>query len=543
MKFVKYLFKHSLGFVILAAVMGTISGAANARLISAISENMSMPTAVPLFHFLAFIGAAGIAGVATQLVVITLSTRLAYKLRLDMCQEVILMPLKTQEDTGSNKLLASYTADIRSISNALLAIPAIFTNGAITLGCFVYLGYLSLNLLGLLIVFIVAMVVLYLIPERLGLKYMARNREEWDEMLTNYNAINQGAKELKLHANRRYTFYHDVTTPNLNRVRDASWKYRSVYAFLNNFTRLGFYLIVGFMLYWGFDLKVVIGFVVVVLYVQGPIDQLITAIPTFRNANISFMKIRKTGLFMLDKKKNERKQLQLLEETADPFRSLTLQGVTHKYYREKEEHFFSLGPIDLEIKAGETVFLVGGNGSGKTTLAKLLTGLYTPDEGTVQLNGKPVTQDDLEAYRQNFSAIFSDFFIFEQFVGLPQQGLDEKGLELLAKLELDHKVEIKDGKLSTTRLSTGQRKRLALLMAWLEDRDVYLFDEWAADQDPYFKEVFYRKLLPDLKTRGKTLIVISHDDRYFDLSDRILKLTDGQLDVTTPTHLQTRPQQ
>ncbi|MGB8129136.1 MAG: hypothetical protein WCG81_05045 [Candidatus Angelobacter sp.] len=78
-------------------------------------------------------------------------------------------------------------------------------------------------------------------------------------------------------------------------------------------------------------------------------------------------------------------------------------------------------------------------------------------------------------------------------------------------------------------LSQGQRKRLALLTAYLEDRPVYVFDEWSADQEPVFREVFYRHLLPALRDRSKTVVVISHDDRYFDVADRVIQLEYGRI--------------
>jgi putative ATP-binding cassette transporter len=107
--------------------------------------------------------------------------------------------------------------------------------------------------------------------------------------------------------------------------------------------------------------------------------------------------------------------------------------------------------------------------------------------------------------------------------------LDERAFKYLSQLQLNHKVQVKDGTLSTTELSQGQRKRLALLAAYLEDRPIYVFDEWAADQDPHFKEIFYRQLLPELKARGKALLVISHDDRYYHLADRLIKIDYGQV--------------
>ena len=143
-------------------------------------------------------------------------------------------------------------------------------------------------------------------------------------------------------------------------------------------------------------------------------------------------------------------------------------------------------------------------------------------------NGEAVEGSRWDAYRQQFSAVFSDFHLFEDLSSRGED-VDRRARDVLAMLQLTHKVEIKDGVLSTIDLSQGQRRRLALLSACIEDRPVYVFDEWAADQDPIFKELFYREILPSLRARGKVVFVISHDDRYFDGADRLYKLEDGKL--------------
>src|SRR6185369_2296345 len=141
-----------------------------------------------------------------------------------------------------------------------------------------------------------------------------------------------------------------------------------------------------------------------------------------------------------------------------------------------------------------------------------------------------------EQFRQLFSVVFSDFFLFETMLGLGDIDVDSRARQYIELLQLQHKVEVKDGKLSTLDLSQGQRKRLALLTAYLEDRTFYVFDEWAADQDPFFKEIFYLQLLPELKARGKTVLVISHDERYYYVADRFVKFDYGMivLDETQP---------
>jgi putative pyoverdin transport system ATP-binding/permease protein len=203
-----------------------------------------------------------------------------------------------------------------------------------------------------------------------------------------------------------------------------------------------------------------------------------------------------------------------------------------------EEKGFLLGPISLSLRPGEITYIVGGNGSGKSTLAKLLTGLYFPQDGSIYLNGVAITLENREWYRQHFSAIFTDFHLFDSYLGFNHSNLDTEVEDYLKQLQLDHKVQVRDGVLSTTKLSQGQRKRLALLTAYLEDRPIYLFDEWASDQEPLFRDLFYKQILVKLKERGKTVVVITHDDRYFHLADHIVKLDYGKVEPTTVANRQ-----
>jgi putative ATP-binding cassette transporter len=106
--------------------------------------------------------------------------------------------------------------------------------------------------------------------------------------------------------------------------------------------------------------------------------------------------------------------------------------------------------------------------------------------------------------------------------------------QYLRLLQLEDKVQIEAGRFSTLSLSDGQRKRLALLVCFLEDKDIYLFDEWAADQDPLFKEIFYYRILADLKRENKVVVVISHDERYFQVADKVLVMEHGRLVHSAP---------
>jgi putative ATP-binding cassette transporter len=256
--------------------------------------------------------------------------------------------------------------------------------------------------------------------------------------------------------------------------------------------------------------------------------------PNLTRANVAIKKI--------DTITNSLDEQLLIEAASDSevkpsWNVLELSGIQHAYRRENEESEFILGPIDLSIRSGELLFITGGNGSGKTTLAKLLVGLYIPQQGEISLDGQTITNELRDNYRQLFSVVFSDFYLFENLLGVSDFNVETKAQDYLEKLQLDHRVQIKERKLSTLELSQGQRKRLALLTAYLEDRPIYVFDEWAADQDPQFKEVFYFELLPKLKAAGKTAIVISHDDRYYHVADRVVKLNYGLIEFDSPTAL------
>jgi putative ATP-binding cassette transporter len=273
------------------------------------------------------------------------------------------------------------------------------------------------------------------------------------------------------------------------------------------------------------------GYALILLYMVVPLEVLSGGFAIIGRATVSLNQIESLGLSLkTDSSSDER-----LEEIVRPsWQTLELDGVVRSYQLEKDNSSFVLGPIDLILHSGELVFIIGGNGSGKTTLAKLLTGLYPPEAGEIRFNGQTITSSNVDDYREHFSAVFSDFYLFESLLGLEAPRLDAQAREYLSQLQLDGKVEVKDGVLSTLDLSQGQRKRLALLTAYLEDRPIYVFDEWAADQDPLFKEVFYFQLLPEMKARGKTVIVISHDDRYYSVGDRVIKLDSGRLVLDQP---------
>ncbi|KPZ09460.1 Pyoverdine ABC transporter ATP-binding/permease protein [Pseudomonas amygdali pv. ulmi] len=307
----------------------------------------------------------------------------------------------------------------------------------------------------------------------------------------------------------------------------------NIFVSAETFGSMLFFAVIGiaiaFQAMWPTTEKTVLGgFVLVMLYMKGPLERLITALPGISRAQIAMRRIAELSW----KFSNPEPHLLVSDRpnSLANMQTLELHNLRYDYPPVEGSDAFHLGPVDLSIKQGDMVFIVGENGCGKTTLIKLLLGLYTPQQGEIRLNGQTVTPENLDDYRQLFTTIFADYYLFDE----PLQGqaaLPQDAGKYLERLDIAHKVSIKDGAFTTTDLSTGQRKRLALINAWLDERQVLVFDEWAADQDPAFRRVFYTELLPELKQQGKTIIVISHDDRYFYIADQLVRMQTGQIQV------------
>ncbi len=207
-----------------------------------------------------------------------------------------------------------------------------------------------------------------------------------------------------------------------------------------------------------------------------------------------------------------------------------LRAVTFQYSPgSQSDESFALGPLNFSIRPGEIILIAGGNGSGKTTLVKLLCGLYTAHEGQILFNNIAITQDNKKWFHEHLAVVFSDFHLFENLAGMVDSRQDIQAGHFQKELHLEKMVTLADGLYTFDGLSHGQRRRLALLLAFIDDRPIYIFDEWAADQDPYFKDFFYHRFLPELKARGKSAIVVTHDDRYFHVGDRVMKMENGEM--------------
>lgn len=536
MGLITFLVRHSRGSVILAVTAGVISGVCNAGLLALFNSSLTNGGYSKAALVWSFTGLCLFLP-ATRFASETLLTKLAegalFKLRMALSRQILASPLRHLEEIGSHRLIAALTDDVPTITNTLVLIPILCINVAITVGGLIYLGWLSWFVLAVTLGFMALGILTYQLPVIKAMRYFKLAREDRDALHNHFKALTNGAKELKIHSRRRESFLSQELESTAASFQKRNIAGMTIFTAAASWGQILVFVVIGLILFGlsglkGVNSQTLTGYTITLLYLMAPLQVIMNLAPTLGRANIALKKVEDLGLLLAAQGVESGPTTSL---TPNPdWRRLELAGVTHAYRREGEKESFTLGPIDMILYPGELVFLVGGNGSGKTTLAKLLTGLYLPETGEIRFDGRPVTDENKEYYRQHFSMVFSDFYLFESLLGLDAPKLDERAREYLTLFQLDHKVEIKDGVLSTTDLSQGQRKRLALLTAYLEDRPIYVFDEWAADQDPLFKEIFYYQLLPDLKAKGKTVVIISHDDRYYSVADRIIKLEYGRID-------------
>jgi putative ATP-binding cassette transporter len=261
------------------------------------------------------------------------------------------------------------------------------------------------------------------------------------------------------------------------------------------------------------------------LFMIGSLTGIIQSLPVLSQANTSAKELQKLSADLESISKDENLANQ---EFPAEIESIELKEICYQYLDSRGIPQFSIGPISYEFKKGLIYFIRGNNGCGKTSLIKVLTGLYKATSGYIFVNNQRVLSPTSSSYRNLFSAIFSDFYLFKKLYGLGNA--DEQLIdELLDTLEIKDKIKINRLEFGHLNLSTGQKKRLALLVSMLEKRQVIILDEWAADQDPEFRKFFYESIIPRLKDEGKIIIAITHDDAYFQMADHLLLVENGQI--------------
>lgn len=457
---------------------------------------------------------------------IDFTNEIVYSKRMEIVNKLLEAQYSKFEQIEKGRIESTLNNDTETISRFVNILIGGITSAVTLICCFIYLGTINIYALVLTVLIIVFIASIYYLVGRYANKLGEEARDLQNVFFKFINDLIGGFKELSLNENRKNGFQKDM--------EESCGKYKvkrskSALAFANMFVvgELLFTLAIGSVVFvFPFILKSLdstslTSYVFVLLYMTGPVHGILNTIPNAIEVKISLKRINS----LIDEISSYTKEEDNInDENIVGSLSLKLKDVEYEY-AQIDGQSFKVGPINYEFKSGEIVFITGGNGSGKSTLAKLLTGLYLPSKGEISLNGI-VSQKQLN---RSYSTVFADFYLFDKLYGISYEGKETEIQRYLEILQLSDKVQIQDGKFSTTKLSTGQKKRLALLVTYLEDRPIYLFDEWAADQDPEFRLFFYDSLLPELKSKGKCVIAVTHDDRYFNLADRVIKMDLGKI--------------
>jgi len=474
----------------------------------------------------------------SQYALTRLGHQFVYELRTKLVKQIIDTKVPQIDHLGSARLLASLSSDIQSITVAFVRMPELVQGVILSVGVALYLGWLSLPLLLIVMFWIAITIWISTILVKHVYTHLRELREINDLLYEDYQSIIDGRKELALNQHRAEKLYKNDFLNHAKSYQNRVIKSDTYHLSAVNWSNIMMFAAIGVVFavsnYLNIPMGIATTFSLTILFMQSPILHAVGAYPTLQTAQVALDKIQSLELA-------EYQSTFTTDIVVNNWQSISFNDIGYRYasidtdanevvVKENEHASDILKSVNLTLQRGDVVFLIGANGSGKSTLAKIITGIFTPSIGAVKIDSQLVDSENNADYRQLFSAIFSDQHLFKQLIGREGQQPDEALVNTwLHKLNLQDKVSVTDNQLSTDKLSQGQRKRLAMLIAVAEQKDILLLDEWAADQDPAFRRVFYQTLIPELKALGKTLFIISHDDGYFEHADRLLLMKEGRL--------------
>lgn len=557
MKILSEISRHAPNAMLLSLITGTVAGLLYSALLplllisvdnfQAIAEGRSEQTEWLGFQ-IAHPQLAGVFLLACLLILLAQSCSMlilqraavsfATAMRHNLYQRIRKSPIANLENTGSNSLITALTTDVNRVVAGAETVPVMLVSLVMISGVLTYICIINRPVFYFIVGFLLVAALTYQLLLILAARYFTHARQFTEQLQDSFRGLVTGAKELKLNKARRDSFYQHELLHNDDGVRTNTFRGELVRIFAENYGMMLSYFIMAYMVfvfvnYHPVTQSELLTVVMVLLYMSGPVKWALNAFPPIVRANISLQKINEVFSRLSEEAHAENYQ------QPAPWAQLRFCAVRYKY----AERGFGVGPVDLTIRRGEITFIVGGNGSGKSTFCKVATLHYLPTAGEILFDDQQVTAANINSYRQAICAVYSDYFLFNQLHGIDWQSLERRQEIdfLLDVLVLKDKVKLQNGEFSTLQLSDGQRRRLALLVALLEDRDLYLFDEWAADQDPEFRELFYLNILPGLKKRNKAVIAITHDDRYFHCADQLVRFEAGQMTLLTNPLPQTKP--
>jgi putative ATP-binding cassette transporter len=544
MTFFELLDQETAGFRSKILLVAAISGLAHASLFAIIVSATQSPSAgMQSFRFLlmfaiAFLLYALCFRRTCHQVTVTIEAILK-RLRVRVADKIRHAELLHLEHIDRGEIFNLLTTETGVISESS-SILATALQAAILLACAViYLALFSLPAFLLCLVFIGGGIRLYLHRLQGMSAWIQQTSQQEIHCFNIIRDLLDGFKELKLNENRSRDLMEHLTEVT-ETLRSMKIKTADLFS-VNSLVAYGsFYVAIAAVIFLlpkivAISKEDMIRAAMTVLFVLGPLATLVGGVQALSKCNVAVHNIALLEQ-RLDRATRGRRDGAVAVLPLPPdFTEIQLQGVSFQYIDEDGSESFRVGPLDLAIKKGEILFVMGGNGSGKTTLLKLLTTLYPLAAGRLVVDNHHIGQARLPSYRGLFAAVFADFHLFAKLYGMYNIP-GETVQKLLTQFHLEQKTAFATDHFTNIQLSSGQRKRLAMIVALLEDRPVYIFDEWAADQDPEFRQYFYEQLLPDLVARGKTVIAVMHDERYLHVAHRIVKMELGHIEsVISPS--------
>ncbi|MEK4444270.1 MULTISPECIES: cyclic peptide export ABC transporter [unclassified Niallia] len=508
-------------------ILSIVSGLANSLLIFIINSSIGIEDEDRNRIFMYFIMVVIVYLIGQKYVrggLVTLTNEFLYEKRKELINRLINSSYESIDRSVKSNIYATLNGDMEVISRAVNSLVTAGTNLITLLVCIVYLSFIQFEGFLLSVGLIVLGLTLYILTGRVSQRFWEKNRDVQNIFYKLIEDMISGFKELHMRQKKKSAFYKDIIEQCL---KLKNFRIKGDLKFINAYV-LGeflFIIVLGLSVFLlpniidSFEDTTILNFVVVFLFIIGPVNGLLSTVPVLFQAKVSWGRV-----VQLEKELKTSAHPPIDEEVLlEEFYHIELEDVSYQYFGEDS---FNVGPLNAHFRSGEVTFIVGSNGSGKSTLANLIMGLYEPRGGSIKINGSSLSSKQLGEY---FSAVQSNYYLFDRLYGIETNGREEEIKRYLKLFKLEAKVQIQNGEFTTTKLSTGQRKRLALLICLLEDSPIYLFDEWAAEQDPQFRDLFYHEFIPDLKTRGKCIIAITHDDRYFDIADQVIKMELGKI--------------